>query len=93
MVNTKLPKKGLKIAHLNISSLRNKIQSVSNLLAEGIHVLALSETHLDDTISDNLLAIQGYKIFRNDRDANGGGTAIYVQDHLATKIRNDLMIF
>ena len=93
MVNTKLPKKGLKIAHLNISSLRNKIQSVTNLLAEGIHVLALSETHLDDTISDNLLAIQGYKIFRNDRDANGGGTAIYVQDHLPTKIRNDLMIF
>ena len=93
MLNAKLPKKGLKIAHLNISSLRNKIISVTNLLADGIHILALSETHLDETISDNLLAIQGYKIFRRDRDAGGGGTAVYVLEHLPTKIRNDLMIF
>ena len=93
MLNAKLPKKGLKIAHLNISSLRNKIINVTKLLADGIHILALSETHLDETISDNLLAIQGYKIFRRDRDVNGGGTAVYIQEHLPTKVRNDLMIF
>lgn len=86
-----LPRKGFKVAHINICSLRNKIIEVSELLALGIHVLAVSETHLDDTFNDEVLGIQGYDIFRRDRNIYGGGVAVYVQSHIPVKVRSDLM--
>ena len=64
-----LPKKGLKIAHVNICSLRNKVQDIDNLLTtDKIHILAISETHLDNTFDDATVEIQGYSIYRKDRD-------------------------
>ena len=33
-------------------------------------------------IDDNKVAIPGYKIYRNDRNKNGGGVAVYVKDEL-----------
>ncbi len=48
-----LPKKGLKIGRVNICSLRNKVQDIENLLtSEKIHILAIFETHLDNTFDD-----------------------------------------
>ena len=47
-----------------------------------IDIIGLSETRLDETISDSEVSISGYKIFRNDRDVNGGGVAIYVKASL-----------
>jgi hypothetical protein len=35
--------------------------------------LAISETHLDETFNDEVLDIQGNKIFRRDKNVNGGG--------------------
>lgn len=62
-----LPKKGLKIANINICSLRNKLTEI--LLSDNVHILAVSETHLDSTFEDAALMIQGYSIFRRDRNA------------------------
>ena len=36
-------------------------------------VLALNETRLDPTISDELVNVEGYDILRADRTRNGGG--------------------
>ena len=47
-----------------------------------IDVIGLCETRLDKTISDSEVSISGYNIFRNDRDVNGGGVAIYVKTSL-----------
>ena len=44
-----------------------------------IDIIDLSKTRLDKTISDSEVSINGYNIFRNDRDKNGGGVAIYVK--------------
>ena len=89
----KLPKKGLRIAHLNICSIRNKLTEVGDmLLSNALHILALSETHLDDTFEDSSLMISGYNVYRKDRNANGGGVACYVQSHLPVLIRHDLML-
>lgn len=52
--------------------------------------MAITETHLDENIQDSELAIQGYNIFRLDRDGNGGGMAFYIQDHIPAKMRKDL---
>ena len=87
-----LPKKGLKIAHVNICSLRNKVQDIDNLLTtDTIHILAISETHLDNTFDDATVEIQEYSIYRKDRDLYGGGVAMYIQSHIPVKLRNDLM--
>ena len=47
-------------------------------------VLALNETLLDDSISDNDLLIQDYNLIRKDRNRNGGGVAT------CTYIRNSI---
>lgn len=63
-----LPKKGLKVAHINICSLRNKLQEVGSLLhANNIHILAISESHLDQSFDDIAITIQSYNIYRKDK--------------------------
>ena len=71
----------LKIAHFNICGLiRNKVCEINNLLVtNNIHVLTISETHLDNTFDDTVVAIQGYNIYRKDRNANVGG--VYSETH------------
>lgn len=87
-----LPKKSLKIAQLNICSLRNKVYEITDLLAvNSINILAISETHLDDTFQDEAMGIQGYNLYRKDRNRYGGGVALYVQNHLPVKVREDIM--
>lgn len=90
----RLPRKGLKIAHININSIRNKIHEITEILNnDNIHVLAISETHLDSTFDDSALSILGYNIFRRDRNSHGGGVAFFIQEHIAVKIRKDLMCY
>lgn len=87
-----LPKRGLKIAHVNICSIRNKLQDLSEVLSSAcLNILALSETHVDETFQDGELFIQEYDIYRKDGNAHGGGVAMYVQSQIPVKIRYDLM--
>ena len=73
----------LKIAFLNIVSLRKHMHELEIILKENeIDIIGLSETRLDSTVTDPMVSIEGYRIFRNDRDANGGGIAIYVRSSL-----------
>ena len=46
------------------------------------HVLAISETWLDDSFVDEEVSLQGYNLMRRDRDCVGGGVAVYVAEHL-----------
>lgn len=86
-----LSNKGLNVAHLNICSLRNKIHDIAELLENyNLNILAISETHLDETINNSLLHINGYSLYRHDRNLYGGGVAFYVQDQLPVRIREDL---
>lgn len=90
-MSIKLPKKGLRVAHLNICSLRNKVAELCTIVQENnIQIMAISETHLNDTIEDSEVNIQGYNVFRMDRDGKGGGTACYIKEHIPAKVRKDL---
>lgn len=87
-----LPKKSLKVAHLNICSLRNKVNDVQDFIVlNSVHILAISETHLDHTFSDSFVAIPGFNVYRRDRNCFGGGVAFYVQDQIPVKVREDIM--
>ena len=52
--------KGLKIAHVNIQSLRNKIDHINMFLHNNdINILCITESWLTDDIDNNELAIPG----------------------------------
>lgn len=84
-------KKGVKFAHLNICSLKHKICELSAILLEtNIHITAVTETHLNETVEDTAFVIEGYSIFRLDRNKYGGGTAFNIQNNIPVKMRKDL---
>ena len=74
--------RGLKIVHQNIQSLTKKIDElrlICSSVQAGIHLMTLSETWLNEQISDSEISIEGYKIFRLDRADRGGGVAVYAK--------------
>ena len=76
--------KGLRIYHLNICRLHNKMDELCLFCNEHrLHVLALNETWLDASFDDKELSIPGYGVIRNDRNKFGGGKAIYLAENLA----------
>jgi hypothetical protein len=62
------------------------------LVTDDIHILTISETHLDNSFDDTVVVIHGYNIYRKDRNAKGGGVAVYIQNHIPVKLREDLML-
>ena len=79
-------KKGLKLGHINVNGLENKLSEIKILLKESnLHVLAIAETHLSEATEDSKIAIEGYLFIRNDRKGKGnnwGGTLIYYKEHI-----------
>ena len=74
---------GLRVAHLNINSLRYKVDQVCQFLSDHrIDILGLTETHLCNDFNDNELHIPHFRIFRKDRTEFGGGVALYAKEHL-----------
>ena len=81
--------KCLKIYHLNIHSLCNKMDELRLFCNEyKTHVLCLNETWLDENISYEELRLTDYNIIRRDRDCLGGGVAVYIADHLQFNLIN-----
>ena len=66
--------KDLKIAHLNICSLRNKIDELRYLQeACQFDIIAIPESHLDAADVNMKIAIDGQKLVRLDRTERKGG--------------------
>ena len=73
-------------ASLNINSLSAHIDELRILLSDRpIDILAINETKLDDTISDNDIHISGYESIRSHRSTNGrsgGGVCFYIRSEI-----------
>ena len=87
--------RGLKIAHLNVNRLVNKLDGVRKLMSTNIFdVLALSDTWLSLKISDCEVTIPGYSAVRKDRNGsaklNGGGVLLYTRDNIPFTVKNEL---
>lgn len=79
--------RGLKIAHLNVCSLRNKVDQLQMILHDQIYdVFAVTETWLSTDILDCEVDIDGYDLYRRDRDTRGGGVAIYVKSSISHEV-------
>ena len=53
-------------------------------------VLSITETWLDDSVSDGEIHIKNYSIVRRDRNRNGGGVCVYIRNDVAFNFRSDL---
>ena len=73
----------IKIAHLNIRSLKNREHytlAKEIVLANKLDIFTVSETWLDDTVSDLEVEFAGFNIYRLDRETKvGGGVCVFVK--------------
>ncbi len=76
--------KGLKIIHINIRSLLQKIDQLRIIASLGnVDIISVNETFLDSTITNDEVDIGGYELYRKDRGTrHGGGVALYIRSNL-----------
>ena len=76
------------ISHLNINSLRYKITELREILMKSnLEIFTVSETKLDDQFPDNLFHVDGYHIFRRDRNSFGGGLMTFIKSDIPSRRR------
>ena len=80
--------KNVIIGHLNISSIRNKFSGFKDLILKENDICLLSETKIDDSFPNSQFFAEGYRMFRKDRNKNGGGLILYVNEDIPGKLIN-----
>ena len=69
--------KELLIAHLNINSIQNKFEELTNVMkAIRVHIMFVSETKIDSSYPNAQFSLPGYSLYRNDRKKGGGGILV-----------------
>lgn len=92
VMNAALLENKINICHLNIQSLcarqLSKFEEFKNVfIGSKLDLICLSETWLTDSVSDNIISMDGYKLLRNDRKySRGGGLCVYYKSDLNCKI-------
>ena len=77
------------ISQININSIRNKIELLSEAVFGNIDILMVSETKIDMSIPTSQFIIQGFAApFRLDRTNTGGRILVYVRDDIPSKLLN-----
>ena len=76
----------LRIFYANARSIDNKTSKLElEIAASRYDIIALTETHLDNSISDAEILPSNFTVFRRDRRVNGrhgGGVLIAMQEHI-----------
>ena len=75
------------ISQININSIRNKIELLSEAGLGNIDILMVSETKIDMSFPISQVVIQGFAApFRLDRTNTDGGILVYVRDDIPSKL-------
>ena len=75
------------IAHLNINSIRNKLEMLKIAVANHLDILLISETKLDQSFPKAQFHINGFSLpYRLDRTVNGGGLLLFVREGLSSNL-------
>ena len=78
------------VVHYNVQSILNKVDIIQSELQQ-FDVISLTETWLDNTISDDEIIFNGFNLFRRDRvNDRHGGVCVFVKRELYAKRRIDL---
>ena len=85
VIRTKNPN-GIVLAHLSISSSRNKFDILTDHISGNADVMVISETKLEDSFPEIQFKIPGYSsTFRLNRDQNSGGIMVFVREDITAK--------
>ena len=94
--------KGLKLVHWNVRSVLKKIDQMRTLLSDStIDVITVSESWLKSHLHSNLVSIQGFEVFRQDRRGDsqktkskkrGGGLLTFVNKKHSSRCKSLLDI-
>ena len=69
------------ICHININSIRNKLEMLQSLLADYIDILMISESKLDGKFPSSQFQIYGFRTpYRLDRNNRKGGILLVRED-------------
>ena len=71
----------LRAFFINATSFKKHIDQVRIFLCDNLtyDLFGVVETRLDACISDDVIRVRGFKVFRQDRNLDGGGVALYVR--------------
>ena len=87
-------KKQFKIAHINVNSIRYKIEPFKEVLNESIFdVLTIQETKIDESFPDNQFHVPMYRLYRQDFKHNEGGIMMYIRNDFPQYRRSDIERF
>ena len=85
------PAQQLKVALFNARSLVNKSAFLeADVYSRNFDIVAVTETHLDDSIRLSELFPQKYRVFRRDRNRKGGGVLVAVNENIICNERDIL---
>ena len=74
-------------AHLNINSIRNKFDNLSQLIRGKIDVLLISETKIDDSFPKGQFLIDGFSApYRLVLNYQGGGLMLFVREDILSNL-------
>ena len=74
------------LGHLNVNSIRNKIDLLADMISNRVDILLISETKIDGSFPKSQFIIHGYsEPYRLDRTAFGGGLLLYVRNDIPSK--------
>ena len=74
------------IGHLNVNSVKNKIDSIKTYFQNYLDLLVLAETKLDQTHPTAEIFIKGYrKPFRKDKSKHSGGLLLYLSEEIPSR--------
>ena len=74
------------IAHLNLHSLRNKLDLLTEQVIANVDALVISETKFDSSFQNDQFRIPGfYTPFRRDSDQFGRGIMVFIREDIPSK--------
>ena len=80
--------KNIILGHLNINCIRNTFSSFKDLVLKETDICLLSETKTDDSFPNSQFCAEGYRMFRKDRNKNGDGLILYINEGIPGKLIN-----
>ena len=99
MHNIQIPhkNKSLSLFHINACSLNTNsddLQHLLNCTKKSFDIIVISETKITKQVSlSNILNLNNYFFEFTPNETSGGGTLLYIANHLSYKCRSDLNIY
>ena len=78
-------------AQLNISSLRNKFDSLVQMLCNNLDILFISDTKIDSSFPTGRFQIESYRTCRLYINANGGDLLLYIRENISSTRLDSVM--